>query len=693
MSLAAVSANQRPTRERPCEGCGGSASEPRGSGRRCAGFRSPDGGWMNCSRAEHAGNLVVNEKTSPPTYAHRLTGDCGCGNRHGGTGGSSDSRIVEVYPYPAEDGTLLYESVRKFPKEFFQRYHGGATGKTVRRVPYRLPELKAAPPSATVFVVEGERAVDFLRALGLVATTSVGGCGMGRGQWTAPAFVEPLRGRHVAVVADNDPPGRAHSEMVRRALEKVAATARIVELPGARPVGGGLDDWLADGHTVKELEALVAATSVATSPGTEPELEKDSLPLWAFEQAVVEWSKPQPSVISTGLPPLDELLGGGLESGSVYGLCAPTGMGKTGLAILIARTIAVEQTVVLFSSELPVRQVLSRVAAQILGTSWRDLNRLTATRGLPLISRALQGLRLRVVELGRDTDMVDVLSRIADRDGQAPVLFLDYLQHAARRVPIEDRRVAVATLSDTLTRWARDAKTRAVIISSVARAQYVRDENRSASSYVGSAKESGDVDFDCSAILFLDTIVDGVQPGGMTTARLHVAKSRFGTTGTVGLTFDGAIGLFTVDRAGTLTVSQQEIVDAVRDGATTAADVAREVGRRRADVLSTIAVLRTQGVLGTRPLRVVQQPSPESSRRVPTDGDDFAIFGATGTRNFRVPAGSRDGFSDGETGSGLGNPPQGGNFGSHPVGVDREPRPPEERETDLLDFETFEAGQ
>jgi len=394
---------------------------------------------------------------------------------------------------------------------------------------------------------------------------------------------------------------------------------------------------------------------------------------FASEQPVTEWSKPQPAVISTGLLPLDELLGGGLESGSVYGLCAPTGMGKTGLAILIARTIAVDQTVVYFSTELPARQVIARVAAQVLRTPWRQLNRLTAESGLPLISQALEGLRLRVVELRRDTDIVEVLSRVADRDGQPPVLVLDYLQHAARRAPTEDRSIAVAGMSDTLTGWARDAKTTAVIVSSVAR-----------------AKESGDVDFDCSAILFLDTIVDGVAPGGTTTARLHIAKSRFGTTGTVGLTFDGAIGLFTVDRAGTLTLSQQEIVDAVREGATTAADVAREVGRRRADVLATIAVLRTQGVLGIRPLRVVQRPSSESSRWVPTDGDDFAILGSAGTRNFAVPAGSQNGFFVGELGSGHGNAPQGGTLGSHPVGVEREPRPPEDAQNDLLDFE---AGQ
>lgn len=456
-----------------------------------------------------------------------------------------------------------------------------------------------------------------------------------------------------------------------------ALQERSSDRPGVR-AGGGDDRFPIAALSAAE-SAMAAMSAWEAAPRGDlpaPTLiaDRDVLPPFASEQAVVAWSKPLPSTISTGMRQVDDLLGGGVEAGSIYGLCAGTGMGKTGLAVLWARNMARRYSVVYFTSELPERQVLARFAAQVLNKAWRELNRLTPEVGVKLVSQALEGLRLRVIEIRRDTDIVRVLDQTAAVDGEAPVFFVDYLQHAARRGNPDDRRLAVAALSDTLTGWARDTKSSGIVVSSTARTQYTSDENRLASTFVGTAKESGDVDYDAAAIMFLDTVLDGVAPGATTTARIHIAKSRFGVAGTVGLTFDGAIGLFTADPTGALTSGQQEVVDSIREGATNAGDVARGVGRRRADILATIAVLRTRGVIGIRPLRVLQPVPSFGSRSVPTDGDDFGDFGSPGTRNFTVPAGSRKPISDGELGSEPGNPPSGGTLGSHPEGVEREPK-------------------
>jgi putative DNA primase/helicase len=87
-------------------------------------------------------------------------------------------RIVAVYPYPDEQGVVLYEVVRFDPKDFRQRLPDG-TWKlgTTRRVLYRLPEIVAADE---VVVVEGEKAADRLAALGVAATCSPGGAGKWR---------------------------------------------------------------------------------------------------------------------------------------------------------------------------------------------------------------------------------------------------------------------------------------------------------------------------------------------------------------------------------------------------------------------------------------------------------------------------------------------------------------------------------
>jgi hypothetical protein len=102
-----------------------------------------------------------------------------------------------VYDYRDERGELLFQVVRAPGKRFRQRRPDAGGGwmwnlAGVRRVLYRLPELRAADPQADVFVVEGEKDVETLRGLGLVATTNP----QGAGKWRTD-LGEPLRGRDV----------------------------------------------------------------------------------------------------------------------------------------------------------------------------------------------------------------------------------------------------------------------------------------------------------------------------------------------------------------------------------------------------------------------------------------------------------------------------------------------------------------
>jgi DNA primase len=128
-------------------------------------------------------------------------------------------RIEAVYNYCDEKGRLLFQVVRLCdPKDFRQRRPDGKGGwiwnlKGVRRVPYRLPELLGADPEELIFVVEGEKDVESLRRLGLVATTNPGGAGKWRHEYR-----RYLAGRKVVILPDNDDAGRAHAEEVARCL-------------------------------------------------------------------------------------------------------------------------------------------------------------------------------------------------------------------------------------------------------------------------------------------------------------------------------------------------------------------------------------------------------------------------------------------------------------------------------------------
>jgi putative DNA primase/helicase len=162
---------------------------------------------------------------------------------------SSPREIVAIYNYTDEDDVLLKQVLRYVPKHFSQRKSDGKGGWNwnvlgVREVPYRLSELIQ---STAVFVTEGEKDADGLRALGLAATTNSGGAG----KWPKE-FASFFAAKTVVVVPDNDDIGRGHAEQVARNLHAVAASVKVVHLEGLMPKED-VSDWLNKGHTKEEL--------------------------------------------------------------------------------------------------------------------------------------------------------------------------------------------------------------------------------------------------------------------------------------------------------------------------------------------------------------------------------------------------------------------------------------------------------
>lgn len=173
-------------------------------------------------------------------------------------------RIVATYPYTDEAGQLLFECVRFTPKDFRQRRPDTAKPGAwiwnlagVRRVLYRLPELKAALTAGrTILVCEGEKDATALVENGFAATCNP----MGAGKWQ-PEHTETLRGvARVAVIADKDEPGRKHALAVASALHGVAKCVKSIELPdrNGQPVKDAAD-WFSAGGTAEELRALVTS--------------------------------------------------------------------------------------------------------------------------------------------------------------------------------------------------------------------------------------------------------------------------------------------------------------------------------------------------------------------------------------------------------------------------------------------------
>ncbi len=188
-------------------------------------------------------------------------------------------RIVMTYNYLDDNGELLFQVVRYEPKDFRQRRPKPGGGwdwsvKGVRVVPYNLSQL-LSDPTRVVVVVEGEKDADNLARIGVLATCNAGGAG----KWT-PAHAEFLRDRHVIVLSDNDEPGRNHAQQVALTLHGVAASVRIVYLPGLS-AKEDVSDWIEADGTKEELKRLAEAAPVWTpevQPWPEPQPLPDLLP-------------------------------------------------------------------------------------------------------------------------------------------------------------------------------------------------------------------------------------------------------------------------------------------------------------------------------------------------------------------------------------------------------------------------------
>ena len=153
------------------------------------------------------------------------------GNGHKGNG-HGKPEIVATYDYCDEDGDLLYQAVRFMPKDFMQRRPDGKGGwiwnmQNVRRILYRLPELREHP-DLPVWIPEGEKDVEALRVEDSLRPATSWGLASG-GPSTAKTC-----GRVVCVLPDNDEPGRKHARQVAEALQGVAESVRIVQLPTTR---------------------------------------------------------------------------------------------------------------------------------------------------------------------------------------------------------------------------------------------------------------------------------------------------------------------------------------------------------------------------------------------------------------------------------------------------------------------------
>ena len=171
-------------------------------------------------------------------------------------------RIVCTYDYTDEAGELVLQVCRLAPKGFRQRRPDGNGGWNwslgdTSCVLYRLPEvMKAVAAELTIFIAEGEKAVDALVKLAVSATCSPGGAEKWRDDYS-----QHLANANVVILPDNDERGERHCEAVAKSLAGVDARVRVLRLPGL-PHKGDAFDWVQAGGTAEQLRQLVETDAV-----------------------------------------------------------------------------------------------------------------------------------------------------------------------------------------------------------------------------------------------------------------------------------------------------------------------------------------------------------------------------------------------------------------------------------------------
>lgn len=174
--------------------------------------------------------------------------------------------LVATYLYHNAEGEVVYR-VQKFDlgsgmKDFRQHkalgageFAFGMEGAT--RVLYHLPAvLDAAKHGRRILYVEGEKDVETLGKLGVMATTHPGGASAWKSE-----YAKALDGAEVVILPDNDKPGK---DLAKKVLSDVRGS-RVVELPGL-PDKGDVSDWMNMGGTKEKLLKLLGPEMVDMAP-------------------------------------------------------------------------------------------------------------------------------------------------------------------------------------------------------------------------------------------------------------------------------------------------------------------------------------------------------------------------------------------------------------------------------------------
>ena len=253
--------------------------------------------------------------------------------------------------------------------------------------------------------------------------------------------------------------------------------------------------------------------------------------------------------LSSGFEKLDQLTGG-LQPGDLFIIAARPSMGKTALALNLARNVAVDsgKKVAVFSLEMTTRALVMRLLSSEAQVDFSAFQK-------GLISSEVHGRLLaaaaRLAEAGiwiDDSGMATVLEirskcRRLSREHGLDLVVVDYLQLAHGDGGTASREQEISEISRGLKGLAKELDIPVVALSQLNRGPENRKEDKRP--MLADLRESGAIEQDADIIGFIyRDVVYNRETEYENMAELIIAKQRNGPTDTLRLEFEGRFAQF-----------------------------------------------------------------------------------------------------------------------------------------------------
>jgi replicative DNA helicase len=252
--------------------------------------------------------------------------------------------------------------------------------------------------------------------------------------------------------------------------------------------------------------------------------------------------------VPTGFYELDEILGG-LQKSDLIIVAARPSMGKTALALSIARNAAIEHKVPIgiFSLEMATMQLIIRLicAEARINAHQVRTGKLPHSEG-PKLSKTVHKLTEAPIYVD-DSPSQTVLeirakARRLKSEKNIGMIIIDYLQLMTGPASAESREREISHISRSLKALAKELNIPVIALSQLNRAVESRSDKRP---QLADLRESGSIEQDADVVMFLyrpevygrEKFADDDATSTENVAEIIVAKQRNGPTGSVKLAF------------------------------------------------------------------------------------------------------------------------------------------------------------